>query len=112
MQKIPLMLAKAGMTLARDVFRGDSPIGIPICGKGTELTDSLIARFENMDVQTVHVEGHPVWEEGERSFDDLQRDLDLRFSKTLQEPLNIVLYDFHKAYLIKSMGGDSDRKAE
>lgn len=112
MQKIPLMLAKAGMTLARDVFRGDSPIGMPICGKGTLLTDSLIARFENMDVQTVHVEGHPVWEEGESSFDDLLRELDGRFNKTLQEPLNVMLYNVYKAHLIKSMGGDSGRQAE
>ena len=112
MQKIPLMLAKAGMSLARDVFRGDSPIGMPVCGKGTELTDALIARFDNMDIQTVYVEGHPVWEEGERSFDDLQRELEGRFIKTLQEPLNVMLYDIYKAYLIKSMGGDSGRKAE
>ncbi|MFA7403091.1 MAG: hypothetical protein WC007_03800 [Pelobacteraceae bacterium] len=112
MQKIPLMLAKAGMILARDVFRGNAPIGMPICGKGTELTETLIARFENMDVQTVHVEGHPVWEEGERSFDDLLRELDGRFCKTLQNPLNVMLYDIYKAYLIKSMGGDSGRQAE
>ena len=112
MQKIPLILAKTGMTLARDVFRGDSPIGMPICGKGTELTDVLIARFENMDVQTVYVEGHPVWEEGERSFVDLLRELDGRFIKTLQNPLNVMLHDIYKAYLIKSMGGDSGRQAE
>jgi hypothetical protein len=112
MQKIPLMLAKSGMKLARDVFRGDSPVGIPICGKGTELTDSLIARFENMDVQTVLVEGHPVWEEGERSIDDLLHDLDKRFSKTIQEPLNAKVYDIYKTYLIKSMGGDCDQQAE
>jgi len=112
MQKIPLMLAKAGMTLSRDVFRGNSPIGMPICGKSAELTDALIARFNNMDVQTVYVEGHPVWEDGERSFDDLQRELDGRFIKTLQEPLNVILYNIYKAYLIKSMGGDSGRQAE
>lgn len=112
MQKIPLMLAKAGMTLARDVYRGGSPIGIPVCAKGTELTDSLIARLENMDVQSVHVEGRPVREEGELSLDDLLCDLDNRFSKTLHEPLNVMLYDICKAYLIKSMGGDSDRQAE
>jgi len=111
MQKIPLMLAKAGMKLDRDVFRGDSATGIPICGKGTELTDTLIARLENMDVQTVHVEGHPVWEEGERSCDDLLCDLEDRFSKTLHEPLNVMLYDIYKAFLIKSMEGDSDRQA-
>ena len=112
MQKIPLLLAKTGMTLARDVFRGDAPIGMPICGKGTELTDVLIARFENMSVQSVHVEGHPVWEEGERSFDDLMRDLDGRFSRTLHEPLNVMLYYIYKAYMIKSMGGDSDQQSK
>jgi hypothetical protein len=64
MQKIQLTYAKPGMTLARDLFRGDSPIGIPICGKGTELTDALIARFKNMDVHTIYVEGHPIHEEG------------------------------------------------
>lgn len=106
MQKVPLMLAKAGMTLARDVFRGNSPTGIPICGKGTELTDSLIARFELMDVQSLYVEGHPVWEEGECSIDDLLRDLEFRFSKTLQEPLNTVVYGIYRAHLIKSMGGE------
>lgn len=112
MQKIPLMLAKAGMKLARDVFRGDSEIGIPICGKGTELTDSLVARLENLDIQTVLVEGHPAWEEGERSYDDLLFELDGRFCKTLHEPLNVMLYDIYRAYLVKSMGGDSDRQTE
>lgn len=112
MQKLPLILAKAGMTLARDVFRGGSPIGIPICGKGMELTEALITRFENMDVLTVYVEGHPVWEEGESSFDDLLHELDGRFIKTLKEPLNVMLYEIYKAYLIKSMGGKCDRRAE
>lgn len=107
MQKIPLMHANAGMTLARDVFRGESPIGIPICGKGTELTDSLIARLENLDIQTVYVAGHPIWEEGDRSFDDLLCDLDSRFSKTLHEPLNAMLYDIYKVFLLKSMGDDN-----
>jgi hypothetical protein len=112
MQKIPLILTKAGMILARDVFRGDSPIGIPICGKGTELTDDFIVRFEHMDIQTVYVEGHPVWEEGDKSIDDLLRDLEGRFVKSLQEPLNVMLYGIFKANLIKSLGGDSDRQAE
>lgn len=112
MQNLPLIHAKAGMILACDVFRSGSQIGIPICGKGTELTESLIARFDNMDVKTVYVEGHPVWEEGERSFDDLMSDLDGRFIKTLQEPLNVILHNIYKSFLTKSMGRDSDRQAE
>jgi hypothetical protein len=111
MQKIPLMLAKAGMILARDVFRGDSPVGMPICGKDTVLTDTLITRLDQMDVQSVYVEGHPVWEEGERSFDEILQDLDMRFGKCRQEPLNSMLYDIYKAHLTKTMGGDGGRQA-
>jgi hypothetical protein len=112
MQKIPLMLAKAGMVLARDVFRGDSPTGMPVCGKDTVLTEALITRLDNMDVQSVSVQGHPVWEEGELSYEDLLRELDLRFEKTMQEPLNAILYDIHKAHLIKSMEGEGGRQTE
>ncbi|MDD2540569.1 MAG: hypothetical protein PHH28_05930 [Desulfuromonadaceae bacterium] len=112
MQKIPLLHAKAEMTLAKDVFRGNSPVGFPLCGKGTKLTEDLIARFEGMDVKTVYVEGHPVWEEGERSVNDLLHDLDCRFSKTLQNPLNALLYDTYKAYLTNLMEDNSDRQAK
>lgn len=107
MQKIPLMQATVGMILARDVFRGDSTIGMPICGKGTELTDSLIERLENMDIQKIDVEGHPIRLEGECSIDDLLFELDKRFSKSIQNSLNLTLYDIYRAYLIKSMGGGS-----
>ena len=106
MQKIPLMLAAADMVLAREVFRGDSPAGMPICGKGTVLTDALIARLDHLDIQSVYVEGHPVWDEGDRSLDDVLRDLDKRFEKVVDDPLTIKLHDIYKAYLIKSMGDD------
>lgn len=112
MQNISLMSATAGMVLARDVFREDIPNGMPICGKGTELTDSLITRFERMNVQTIYVEGHPVREEGEPSFADLQRDLDGRFSKTLLEPHNMLLHRIYTAYLTKSRGGACEQQAE
>lgn len=105
MQKIPLMLAKAGMILARDVFRGDSQAGMPICGRDTELTDDLINRLEQMDVQSLYVEGHPVWEEGKRSLDDMLRELDQRFELSRQNSLNSILYDIYRAQLVKSMGG-------
>ena len=98
--------------LARDVFRGDSPTGMPVCGKDTVLTEALITRLDNMDVQSVNVQGHPVWEEGELSYEDLLRELDHRFEKTMQEPLNAILYDIHKAHLIKSMEGEGGRQTE
>jgi hypothetical protein len=112
MQKIPLMLAVTDMVLARDVFRGDSPAGMPVCGKGTVLTDALIARLEHLDIQSVYVVGHPVWDEGDRSFEDVLRDLDKRFDKVADDPLTAKLYNIYKAYLTKSMGDDGGRKAE
>jgi hypothetical protein len=111
MQKIPLMLATADMVLARDVFRGDNPTGMPICGKGTVLTDSLLARFEHLDIQSVYVEGHPVWEDGDHSLDDVLQDLDKRFKKVADDPLTSKLYDVYRAYLTKSMGDDGGREA-
>jgi hypothetical protein len=111
-QKIPLMLAKSGMVLARDVFREDRPTGMPVCGKGTVLSDELLARLDRMDIQSLSVEGHPVWEEGEQTLEDLLRELDLRFEKTRQEPLNALLYEIHKAHLTRSMGGEGGRQAE
>jgi hypothetical protein len=112
MQKIPVMLAKADMILARDVFRVEGQAGIPVCGKGTVLTASLITRLEHLDVQTVYVEGHPVWEDGDRSLEDIIQDLDKRFEKVNGDPLTLKLYDVYKAYLIKSMGDDGGRQAE
>lgn len=112
MQKIPLMLAEEGMVLARDVYRNDSPAGIPICGKETVLTASLIVRLDNLDIKTVYVEGHPVWADGDRSLDDMLLDLDKRFEKVRHDPLTSKLYDIHVDYLKRSMGDDGGRKAE
>ncbi|QEM67881.1 hypothetical protein FO488_06740 [Geobacter sp. FeAm09] len=112
MQKIPLMAAKVGMVLARDVFRTESANGIPICGKDTELTDSLIARLENLNIQSVYVEGHPVWSEGDRTLEETLRDLDTRFEKVRQDPLMAKVYDIYAEYLKRSMGESGGRKAE
>ena len=112
MQKIPLMQSRSGMLLARDVFRSDSSSGIPICSKGTELTDSLIARLDHLDVQSVYVEGHPIWEDGERSLDDMLKDLDRRFEKARQDPLTAILYGIYAQHLKRSMGDLGGRQAE
>ncbi|BCS53026.1 hypothetical protein [Geobacter sp. SVR] len=112
MQKIPLMVAEAGMVLARDVFRSDNLFGMPICGKGTVLTDSLITRLDHMDVKSICVEGHPVWLDGDRPLDEMLRDLDRRFEKVRQDPLTSKLYEIHASYLKNSMGEYGGRKAE
>lgn len=112
MQKIPLMQATAGMVLARDVFRNNNPVGMPVCGKKTVLTDSLITRLDNMDVKAIFVEGHPVWEEGDRSCDDLLLELDRRFSKVRNDPLTTMLHDIYADYLKRSMGDHGGQQTE
>jgi hypothetical protein len=112
MQKIPLMLAAADMVVARDIFRGDNPAGMPVCSSGTVLTDALIARLENLDIQSIYVVGHPVWADGDRSLDDVIRDLDKRFEKVADDPLTTRLHDIYRVYLTRSMGDDGGRQAE
>ena len=112
MKKIPLILARSGMVLARNVFRNDSPTGNPICGKDTVLTDSLIARLENMDVSSIYVKGPLVWQPGDLSLDEQLRELDHRFEKVRQDPLMSRLYDIHADYLKRSMGDDGGRQTE
>lgn len=112
MQKIPLMLAEAGMVLAREVYRNDSSVGMPICGKETVLTTALIVRLDHLGVKTVYVEGHPVWTEGDRSLDDMLLDLDRRFEKVRHDPLTSKLYDIYVEFLKLSMGDAGGQKAE
>lgn len=112
MQKIPLNLAQAEMVLARDVFRGDSPAGIPICGRGTTLTDSLIGRLAQMGVQSVYVEGHPVQQEGERSLEEQVADLERRFSRSGDNRYNQILLNVYRRHITTMMGDDGGRTAE
>ncbi len=112
MQKIPISLSAPEMVLGRDVFKNDSPAGIPICGKGTTLTDSLIMRLQNMGVQSIYVEGHPVQLDGDKSLDDQIVDLERRFSKVTDNRLNLILLDIYRRHITASMGDDSGRPAE
>ena len=112
MQKIPLMCATSGMKLARDVFRNDSPVGMPVCGKDTVLTDSLIARLDHLDVKSIYVEGHPLWSEGEKTLDEILGELDLRFEKVRNDPLTSKLHSIYATFLKNSMGDSSGRQTD
>jgi hypothetical protein len=112
MQKIPLNLAVAEMVLARDIFKNDSPTGMPICGKGTVLSDSLISRLQQMGVQSLYVEGHPVQQEGDRGLAEQLVDLEKRFSKTMDNRRNLILLDIYRNQITTAMGDDGGRTEE
>lgn len=112
MQKIPLMRATAGMVLARDVFRNESATGMPICGKNTVLSDTLIARLNNQNIKSVYVEGHPVWEDGDRSLEEMLAELDRRFEKVRNDPLTLKVYEMFVEHLKQSMGDSGGQQTE
>lgn len=81
MQKIPLNLARPGMVLAKPVSRSD---GIAVAAAGSELSESLLDRFDGMGVTHVVVEGEPVKLDGPpgaTSFDKRLERLDFLFRK-------------------------------
>lgn len=78
MQQILTAQTVEGMVLAKDV---ETQEGRVLCGKGTVLTDSLIARLKRMEIPHVTVEGHPVQVAGEKSLKEELQDMELRFSR-------------------------------
>ncbi|MHC1698145.1 MAG: hypothetical protein AB9919_08870 [Geobacteraceae bacterium] len=104
MQRIPISFARPGMLLAKDLVRPENPTGPAICGKGMELTDSLLERLRNMGIQSLTVQGNPVWMEGDKTLEELLQELNHRFSHVDQDPLTSCLKDVYRKYLISSMG--------
>ena len=78
MQRILTAQAAPGMVLAKEVL---TPEGRVLCGKGTELSDALIGRLRQMEVVDVTVEGHPIQVEGEKTIQELLKEVDHRFSR-------------------------------
>lgn len=104
MQNIPLTLATAGMVVAREIKASDDPAGMTICGKGVKLTDSLINRLEQMGIQSVTVEGHPVKREGESSLEETLAALDHRFRRAGGDPLMMTIKAIYQKQIRRSMG--------
>lgn len=57
MQKIPIDLAGPGMKLAKPVTKEN---GMTVMAEGMELTESLISRLKNMNIERITVQGSPV----------------------------------------------------
>ena len=104
MQKIPLAQAAPGMVLARDILNNDNPSSMPICGKGVKLSESLIARLQQMGVQSISVEGRPVKIEGEATAEQLLEALDQRFVRVEKDPLMLRVKELYRKQILTAMG--------
>jgi hypothetical protein len=65
-----------------------------------------------MGVQSLYVEGHPVWQEGDRGLTEQLADLEKRFSKTLDNRFNATLLEVYRTHLTAAMGDDGGRTEE
>ncbi|GAB6038736.1 hypothetical protein JCM15519_32950 [Fundidesulfovibrio butyratiphilus] len=105
MQKIPLNLAKAGFTLAKPVARGD---GVVVAAPGTELSDSLIDKFDMMGVDYIVVEGEPVEMEGVVSgtnYDARLQSLDHLFRKHVKDDWMMQIKEVLTEYFKMKVAG-------
>jgi len=84
MQRIKLEQAAPGMILAKRV---ENERGMALCKEGTELTDSILLRFENAGIASISVEGRPVVVEGEKPFEEMLNEVERRFAKTVSDPV-------------------------
>ncbi len=80
MPRVPVDKLKPGMKLAKPVT---NPSGMTLLGEGTELTDELIERLNNMNITSVHIEGAS---KPQKPKEELLAELDARFEKTKDKP--------------------------
>jgi len=86
MQRLPLSYIKPGMKIYEEVIDANGRV---LCGKGIELTEDHIKRFEEFGVNFVTVEGNSVKLPWEKSLEEELKELEERFEgitdKTLLE---------------------------
>lgn len=85
MPKIAVGNLKPGMKLSKPVV---NEAGMILLGEGTELTNALIERLQNMNVSSVFVEGVS---KPQKSKEDALAEIDARFKKTENEPYMSML---------------------
>ncbi|WP_028573766.1 hypothetical protein [Desulfonatronovibrio hydrogenovorans] len=112
MQKIPLNLARPGMVLEKPVLRDN---GLVLVAQGTQLSDALLGRLENMGVSTITVEGSPLDLEGGArsvSYEERIESLDHMFRNFRDDPWMIRMKEFIRSYFERKMAaGSSGRDA-
>lgn len=101
MQQILTLQAKEGMILAKDVMTAEGRV---LCGKGTELTQTLIERFHKMDIVQITVDGHPITTPGEKSLQEELQEIEARFSEVNKVPPLVYLKKRIMKRLVESRG--------
>jgi hypothetical protein len=114
MQRLPMNLLEPGMVVAKPVTNDK---GIVLVSEGTELSDRLITRLENMSVGKVMVRGYPVRLAGftPKSLQDKLADMEKGFSPVAESETMKRFKVLVKAHFIRKeelMHADAEGPAQ
>ena len=84
MQRLPLSYIKPGMKTFEEVYDSNGRV---LCGKGVELTEEHLQKFQELGVRYVTVEGTPVKLPWEKSLEEEIKALEKRFQGITDENL-------------------------
>lgn len=84
MQRLPLSYIRPGMRTYEEVIDANGRV---LCGRGVELTEEHIKRFEDFGVSFVTVEGKPIELPWEKTLEEELKDLEERFEGIRDENL-------------------------
>ncbi|MFA5073028.1 MAG: hypothetical protein WC539_03940 [Nitrospirota bacterium] len=104
MQILPFSFAAPGMELAREIKNPERPDGPPMCGKGVVLTEALISRLKQKNIQAITVKGRPVKIEGEKTLEEMLALLDRRFRRVKGDSRMDMLKDLYRKRFTRFMG--------
>lgn len=84
MQRLPLSFIRPGMKTYEEVLDSQGRV---LCGKGIEITEEMLKRFQDLGVSYITVEGTPVKLPWEKSLDEELQALEDRFKGVEDETL-------------------------
>ncbi len=99
MQRIPIRLAQPGMVLKKEALTEDGNV---LCGAGTTLTQEIIERLERSGVESITVKGHPVRLPGEKDIKERLKELEERFRRVMDDPVERALMKLIAEYWIEA----------
>lgn len=84
MQRLPLHYIRPGMKTYEEVVDSQGRV---LCGKGIEITEEMLKRFQELGVNYITVEGTPVKLPWEKTLETELSELERRFENVTDETL-------------------------
>lgn len=84
MQRLPLSYIKPGMKTYEEVVDSQGRV---FCGKGIEITEEMLKKFQELGINYITVEGNVVKLPWEKTLEEELVELERRFSEVKEETL-------------------------